>query len=118
MPSALLSKIVIECILSKDDEGLTGEGCIYDLSSSSPTISQPEHLHPGDYVKLRLWLPDESVCIFVELAEVQWVQHHWIKVDVLITSPEDQARLRQFVSVGDQSSPSSHRKSERILIRA
>ena len=118
MPSAVLSQIVIECILSKDNEGLTGEGCIYDLSTSSPTISHPEHLHPGDYVKLRLWLPEESACIFVELAEVQWVRHHWIKVDMLITSPGDQARLRQFISVEDQSSPSVRRKSERILIRA
>ena len=118
MPTALLSKIVIECILSKDHEGLRGEGCIYDLSSSSPTISPSEHLHPGDYVKLRLWLPEESICLFVELAEVQWVRNHWIKVDMLVTSPEDRARLRQFASVEDQSAPTSRRKSEQILIHA
>ena len=118
MPTALLSKIEIDCILSTKDEGLTGDGCIYDLSSPSPTISQPERLHPGDYVKLRLWLPDESSCIFVELAEVQWVKHHWIKVPLLITSPEDQVRLRQFMASEDQSSLSSRRKSEQILIRA
>lgn len=118
MPSALLSTIEIDCILSNGNNSLTGDGCIYDLSSSSPTLSQPKHLHPGDYVKLRLWLPDESSCIFVELAEVQWVKHHWIKVDLLITSPEDQARLRQFVAVEDRSSLSSRRKSEQILIRA
>jgi hypothetical protein len=118
MPSTVLSQIVIECILSKDTEGLTGEGCIYDLSASSPAISQPEHLHPGDYVKLRLWLPEESACIFVELAEVQWVQHHWIKVDMLMTTPGDQARLRQFISVEDQASPSARLKSEQIVIHA
>ncbi len=118
MPSAVLSRSMIECILSKNEEGLMGEGCIYDCSSSSPAISQPEHLHPGDYVKLRLWLPEDSDCICVELAEVQWVRHHWIQVDLLITSPEDQARLRRFVSIEDQSSLSSRRKSERILIRA
>ncbi len=118
MPSALLSQTVIECILSHNDEGLTGEGCIYDPSSSSHTISQPEHLRPGDYVKLQLWLPEESVCVFVELAEVQWVQNHWINVEVLSISPENQARLRKFASVGDQSSPSSRKKTERILIHA
>ena len=118
MPSALLSQTVIECILSHNDEGLTGEGCIYDLSSSSPTISQPEHLHPGDYVKLRLWLLDENICVFIELAEVQWIKNHWINVEVLSASPGDQARLRKFASVEDQCSPSSRRKSERILIHA
>lgn len=118
MPSTLLSKIVVECILSKNDEGLIGEGCVYDCSSSSPTLSQPEQLHPGDYVKLRLWLPDESVGVFVELAEVQWIKNHWINVEVLSISPEDQARLRCFAALGDQSSPSSRRKTERILIHA
>ncbi|MDH4243337.1 MAG: hypothetical protein OEV38_06225 [Nitrospira sp.] len=118
MPSALLSQTMIECILSKDKEGLMGEGCIYDLSSSSPTISQPEHLHPGDYVKLRLWLPEEHVCVSVELAEVQWIKNHWINVEVLSASPGDQARLRKFASVEDQSSPSSRRKCDRILIHA
>lgn len=118
MPSALLSTIVIECILSKGDAGLIGEGCIHDCSSSSPTPSQPEQLHPGDYVKLRLWLPDESVGVFVELAEVQWIKNHWINVEVLSISSEDQARLTCFASLGDQSSPSSRRKTERILIHA
>jgi hypothetical protein len=118
MPSTSLSQIEIDCILSTKDESLIGDGCIYDLSSSSPTISQPKHLHPGDYVKLRLWLPDESSCIFVELAEVQWVKSHWIKVELLITSPEDRARLRQFVALEEWPSPSSRRKSEQILIRA
>ena len=118
MPSALLSQTMIECILSKDKEGLTGEGCIYDLSSSPLTISQPEHLHPGDYVKLRLWLLDENICVFIELAEVQWIKNHWINVEVLSASPGDQARLRKFASVEDQCSPSSRRKSERILIHA
>ncbi|MGE0645736.1 MAG: hypothetical protein AB7P24_18915 [Nitrospira sp.] len=118
MPSALLAQTMIECILSKTDDGLIGEGCIFDLSSSSPTISQPEKLHTGDYVMLRLWLPDDGSSIFVEVAEVQWVKNHWIKVDVLTTTPDDQARLRQFASVEDPSSLSSRRKSEQILIRA
>lgn len=118
MPSALLSQTMIECILSHNDEGLTGEGCIYDLTSASPTTLQPEHLDPGDYVKLRLWLPEENGCVFIELAEVQWIKNHWINVEVLSASPGDQARLRKFASVGDQSSPSSRKKTERILIHA
>lgn len=119
MPSAALSKIVIECMLSKDDNGLVGEGCIYDRSSSSPTtVSRPEGLQPGDYVKLRLWLPEDSGCITIELAEVQWVRNHWINVDVLIASAENKVRLEQFAGVEDISSPFSRRKSERIMIHA
>ena len=88
MPQAMVSKIAIDCILSKGSEGLQGEGCIYALSSSPPSITGPETLHPGDYVKLRLWLPDdESTAIYIDLAEVQWVKHHWVKLDLLLTHP-------------------------------
>ena len=72
MPQAMVSKIAIDCILSEGNEGLQGEGCIYALSSSPPSITGPEQLHPGDYVKLRLWLPnDAGSAIQIDLADVQ-----------------------------------------------
>jgi hypothetical protein len=119
MPQAMVSKIAIDCILSEGSEGLQGEGCIYALSSSPPSITGPEQLHPGDYVKLRLWLPDdEESAIQIDLAEVQWVKQHWVKLDLLLTSPKDQARLRQFVVPTNQTMPVPHRMWEQIVIRA
>lgn len=119
MPQAMVSKIAIDCILSKGSEGLQGEGCIYALSSSPPSITGPETLHPGDYVKLRLWLPDdESAAIYIDLAEVQWVKHQWVKLDLLLTSSKDQARLREFIAPTNQAVPLPHRMWEQIVIRA
>jgi hypothetical protein len=105
-------------MLSKGTYGLRGDGCIYNLSSSPPVTLNPENLHPGDYVKLHLWFPEESSSSVVELAEVQWVKNHWIQVDLLVTSPKDQTRLRQFMASEGHSSSSSFRMSEQILIRA
>jgi len=119
MLQAMVSKIAIDCMLSEGSNELQGDGCIYALSSSPPSITGPEHLHPGDYVKLRLWVPDdESSAIHVDLAEVQWVKHQWIKLDLLLTSPKDQARLRQFIAPTSQALPVPHRMWEQIVIRA
>ncbi|BFU91280.1 MAG: hypothetical protein NTAFB01_24670 [Nitrospira sp.] len=118
MPPGLLSKIGIDCMLSKGDGDLRGDGCVYELSSSYPAILNPEKLRPGDYVKLRLWFPDENAYSVIELAEVQWVKHEWIKIELLLVAPKDQARLRQFVTSAGNHFPGSARIGEQIMIRA
>lgn len=118
MPPGLLSKIGIDCVLSKGGDGLSGDGCIYELSSPQPVVLNPEKLRPGDYVKLRLWFPDETTYSVIELAEVQWVKNEWIKIDLLLVSPKDQARLRQFAASERHHVPVSVRGDEHIMIRA
>lgn len=119
MLQAMVSKIAIDCILSEGSEGLEGDGCIYSLASAPPSITDPETLHPGDYVKLRLWLPDdEGSAIYIDFAEVQWVKHQQVKLDLLLTSSKDQARLRQFIAPTNQAQPIPHRMWEQIVIRA
>jgi hypothetical protein len=118
MPPGLLPKIGIDCVLSKGADGLIGDGCVYELSSSHPAILNPEKLRPGDYVELRLWFPDEDLYSVFKLAEVQWVKNEWIKIDLLLVSPKDQARLKQFVASEGNHVPTSARIGEHIMIRA
>ncbi len=118
MPPGLLSKIGIDCMLSKGCDGLRGDGCVYELSSSHVAVSNPEKLRPGDYVKIRLWFPDETTYSVIELAEVQWVKNEWIKIELLLVSPTDQARLRQFVAPNANYPPAPARIGEHIMIRA
>jgi hypothetical protein len=118
MPPGLLSKIGIDCMLSKGSNGLRGDGCVYELASSHPVTVNPESLRPGDYVKLRLWFPDENASSMIELAEVQWVKNEWIKIELLLVAPKDQARLKQFVASEGNHVPVSARIGEQIMIRA
>ncbi len=118
MPSGLLSKIGIDCMLFKGGDGLRGDGCVYELSSSHPAILNPEKLRAGDYVKLRLWFPDDNAYSLIELAEVQWVKNEWIKIELLLVSPKDQDRLRQFAASDGNHLPVSARIGQQIMIRA
>ncbi|TKB78845.1 MAG: hypothetical protein E8D42_05330 [Nitrospira sp.] len=118
MPAGLLSKIGIDCMLSKGGNGLKGDGCLYELSSSHPAILPPTKLRPGDYVKLRLWFPDEDTFSMIELAEVQWVKNEWIQIELLLVSAKDQTRLRQFVAADGKHVPTSTSIGRQIMIRA
>ncbi len=118
MRSGFRPDIVIDCMLSTGDDGLTADGCIYQLSSEQPQLLNPEQLTSGEYVKIRLWLPDEQSYIVVDLAEIQWIQNHWIKVDVLIISQKHQERLKQYIVAQGHFTPPLQRMSEQILIRA
>jgi hypothetical protein len=118
MPTGLLSKIGIDCMLSKGGNGLKGDGCVYDLSSLLPVILTPTRLRPGDYVKLRLWFPDDNTFSVIELAEVQWVKNEWIQIELLLVSPKDQTRLRQFVTADGNHVPTSASLGQQIMIRA
>ncbi len=118
MAQGLLSKIGIDCMLSKGSDGLQGDGCVYELSSDHPAIVPPGKLRPGDYVKLRLWFPDENAYSLIELAEVQWVKNEWIKIELLLVSPKDQTRLKQFVTSEGHHLPASAKFGEQIMIRA
>jgi hypothetical protein len=111
-----LSHIAINCILAKGSSGLEGDGCFYDLSAPHRNISPTEKLRAGDYVKLRLWFPDEDSHVSIDLAEVEWIENHWLKVDLLSVPPEIQARLRQFKASQD-STPRSDQPTKQILIR-
>ncbi|MCP9472092.1 MAG: hypothetical protein NNA30_05110 [Nitrospira sp.] len=112
-----LSRVAINCILAKGGSGLEGDGCLYDLSAPDRRISPQTQLRAGDYVKLRLWLPDEDSHMSVELAEVDWIDSHRLKVDLLSLSPEVRAKLHQF-KASQRATRSTHETAtEHILIR-
>lgn len=118
MSIRLHSRITIDCMLSQGVQGLRGDGCVYEMSRSRPQVSNPSKLRVGDYVKMHLWLPDDNSHILIELAEIQWIKDHWIKAELIVVSPTDQMRLKQFMASQGQFLRHSHTVSEQILIRA
>ncbi len=105
-------------MLSKWVDGLRGDGCVYELSKSCQQVSNPSKLRPGDYVKVRLWLPDDNSHILIELAEIQWIKNHWIKVELIVVAPTGQTRLKQYMESQGQFSQNLHSLNGQILIRA
>lgn len=89
--------LIIDCMLANVSSQLEADGCILEFSEDSCKLTTPDHLTPGDFVKVRLWLEGEGAFIDIRLAEVRSVHKHWITVEVIQVSPNDRTRLKRFV---------------------
>lgn len=112
------SHVIIDCLLSVGCENLVGDGCIYENSFPSGRLTSPAKLKRGDYVKLRLWLPEEKPCIFIDLAEILWIRDHWLEAELITVRTLDQLRIERFLALQGLHTRQSPTFKGRILIRA
>ena len=94
-------KFTIDCVLANVSRQLEAEGCVLERLEGGHKcghkLTTPDHLTAGDFVKVQLWLEGEEAFIDIRLAEVTRVHQHWITVEVIVVSPNDRMRLKQFI---------------------
>jgi hypothetical protein len=94
-------KFTIDCVLANVGRQLTADGCVLERLEGGHQcghkLTTPEQLTAGDLVKVQLWLEGEEAYIDIRLAEVKRVHTHWITVEVIVVSPTDRMRLKQFI---------------------
>jgi hypothetical protein len=93
-------KFTIDCVLANGSRQLEADGCVLERLEGEHQcghkLTTPDHLTAGDLVKVQLWLEGEEAFIDIRLAEVKKVHQHWITVEVIVVSPTDRIRLKQF----------------------
>ena len=92
-----IPNLTIDCMLARVHQQLEADGCVLKFNESSSQVATPDLLVPGDFVKIRLWLDDESSCIHIGLAEVRRIQDHWITVELIQVSQQERLRLQRYV---------------------
>jgi hypothetical protein len=90
-------RIPIECSAVFSGESVIGEGRALDVSLPGCLIESPETAKPGDYVRLKLCLPDGQPAVDVPLAVVRWAKGNRLGVEFIRSSEEDTVRLTRFV---------------------
>jgi c-di-GMP-binding flagellar brake protein YcgR len=78
-------------------ESMVGEGRIIDLSLPGCLLESPDSIRVGDYIRLKLFLPDDQPAVSVPLAAVRWAKDGRLGLEFIRSSEEDQARLQQLV---------------------
>jgi hypothetical protein len=111
-------KLTIDCMLSNVFGQLEADGCLLELSETSSKLATPNDLIAGDFVRVRLWLEDDSAFIDIRLAEVTKVHNHWIAVEVIQVGSHDRTRLKQFVDARVAMHGEQPAQLNRILVRA
>jgi hypothetical protein len=110
--------LTIDCMLTNVSRQLEADGRVLQFSEARCTLATPDHLTPGDFVKVRLWLENEEASIDIRLAEVRRIHKHWITAEVIQMSQNDRIRLKRLVDARaamhqEQPAPIHH-----LLIRA
>ncbi len=82
---------------------ISGAGTVRNLSMEGCKVEQAlcdsgTRVYPGVQIELRLYLSDHVVPVEVDRAEVRWVKGQMFGLEFVRIAPEEQARLRHFLS--------------------
>ncbi len=77
---------------------LVAEGTVHNVSAGGWKVDSDQRVQRGNYFALRVLLPDQAVPMKVDLAAVRWSSGGEFGLEFLRMQPEEQARLRHFVS--------------------
>lgn len=97
MQARYSQRVKVDCSVRFAGESGVREGRILDLSLPGCLLESPEKISPGEYVQLRLFLPDLQAPLQVSLAAVRWVQGVRVGLEFIRTSLDEQRRLERFV---------------------
>jgi len=91
------------------------EGRVLDVSRPGCLIECVHPLRVGDYVQLRLFLPDQARPMNVPLAAVRWVDSGRAGVEFIRSSKADQVRLATLMRRHTLSAETVDRESIAML---
>ncbi len=90
----------IQCPITLHSPGgfLVGEGTVRNVSTGGWKVDSDQPVERRHYFALRVVLPDQAVPLKADLAAVRWSSGREFGLEFLRMEPEEQARLRRFVS--------------------
>ncbi len=97
MQARYSQRVTVECSAMFAGESAVGEGRILDLSLPGCLLESSKKMSTGEYVQLRLFLPDLQTPLHVPLAAVRWVEGVRVGLEFIRTSSDGQRRLEHFV---------------------
>jgi PilZ domain-containing protein len=110
-------RVGLTCKVILAGERSSCEGRVLDVSLPGCLIECDHSLRVGDYVRLRLFFPDQARPMNVPLAAVRWVDRARVGVEFIRSSKSDQARLATLVRQHVPSTGFSDKWKESITKR-
>ncbi len=88
----------IQCPITFLGDHLMGEGTVHNISTGVWKADSDQPVQRGNYFGLRVLLLDQAVPMKVDLAVVRWSSEREFGLEFVRMYPEEQARLRRFLS--------------------
>lgn len=99
MQSRYSQRVPTDCAVMFAGDNVVGEGRILDISLPGCLLESAKEVNAGEYLQLRLFLPDHQAPLRVALAAVRWVKGTKVGVEFIRTSEDEQCRLEQFLRI-------------------
>lgn len=74
-----------------------GEGTVYNVSVPGCEVMSNKPVKAGDYLEMKVLLPDDGPSLSVDLARIRWCKGHRFGVEFIRMPGEDQVRLGRLV---------------------
>lgn len=92
-------RLALQCSIIFANGTETGEGRVLDVSVPGCLVESLVPVKVGDYLQLRLLLPDHQPALFVSLAAVRRVQGLRFGLEFIGMKEKDRVRLNRFVAL-------------------
>ena len=86
------------CPISFSGDHMAGEGTVVNLSGHGCSVGSEKNAKERTYLALYVFLPDQASPMKVDQAVVRWAMEGAFGLEFLHMEPEEQERLRRFVS--------------------
>lgn len=90
-------RVSVNCSAMFAGENVVAEGRILDLSLPGCLMESSKRMSAGEYIQLRLFLPDHQGPLHVALAAIRWAEGSKVGIEFIRTSHAEQHRLEQFL---------------------
>lgn len=91
-------RLPVDHIVTFTGDTLEGEGQLVNLSIEGAEIDSSVPISKGDYLQLRLYLPDDNLALQVDVAPVRWSKEGKFGVEFISMTEQAQGRLRQYLT--------------------
>ncbi len=92
------ARVPVQCTLDFLGPHAAGDGTVSDLSVGGCQVDTKASVYIGMYLPLRVYLPGQETPLKVDQAVVRWAKKEKYGFEFMSLWPEEQARLRHFVS--------------------
>ncbi len=92
------ARFPVQCTLDFLGPHAAGDGTVSDLSMGGCQVDTKASVYIGMYLPLRVYLPGQETPLKVDQAVVRWAKKEKYGFEFMSLWPEEQARLRHFVS--------------------
>lgn len=92
-------RVAVKCPVVFTLGSMVGEGEVQDLTNPGCMIQSAAHVLEGEYLQLKMYLPEMKTALSIEMGVVRWTNGPRFGVEFIKMSAKDRALLAHFIAL-------------------